>query len=318
MNDQHGYAGRDQYNIAGNAYFHGDDSYPSEAGTASGENTTNGVGGFLLIAGIILLAIWGISASGTSLPTVRFPSRSNPWPAGATRSLILSPVMTRLRTCSHAPVLAPDNCPQSISDDTDVPAPAPWALYDDPADGAKIVYWKDQFYIAGNAVMKATYSSDSSDSIAVQIVHYRATVHWLNDTATLATIKSVSASSGPVITKHEPKIPWSQLQQAVLSAFVKCAGSESVPLPPQCPTNENSDITGSNARWHLTANPVLNAAESFDRSSGLIHVIGSYAMSASYHLFLFGVQHDPEAGNYDATIAIDGSKVVVLQIANSK
>lgn len=328
MNDQYGYGGRDQFNIAGDAYFIRDDSSksdkPDEAefgAAADGQDTQGSPGGgaflFFLVAGIVGLFIWG-SLGGNSLPTVRFPSHSDRWPVGSSRSLVLGPVTNRLRACSRAPVLSPANCPQSISASDAVASPTPWRLYGDPADGAHIVFWKNRFYVAGVAVMRATYSDDNGDELSVQIVHYRAILRWLGGAAELSSIRAVSASSGPRIVKHEPLAPWSQLMQAVRASFIKCARSTSAPLPPQCPTEQGSDIIGSKARWRLTDDPLLNATKRFDSSTGLIHVSGSFSLKVTYNVFLLGIQHGSEADNYDATVAVDGPKMTVLQITVSK
>jgi hypothetical protein len=151
----------------------------------------------------------------------------------------------------------------------------------------------------------------------VQVVHYRAQVLWQNSAAVLSRIEGVSTASGPAIVKHEPAVTWNSIRQAVLSAFQNCTSSRSAQMPPQCPTEQNLDIPASSAKWILASDPVANAQESFDPSSGLINVTGSFAFNVSYHVFLLGEQHSSEAGNYNARVSVDGSKIDVLQIAVS-
>jgi hypothetical protein len=328
MENQYGFAGRDQFN-ANNMYFgtwppgtENTDISADEADEqgADGSGTSGSGGGlgvaFLLVAGLIAFLLWSNNSS-AALPVVAFPARSTPWPAGATFSSIIDPVINRLEACAQAPVLSPVNCPQSQSSADASVTSVRWSLHGDPADGAKIVYWKNQFYVGGNAVMMVTYADDGTNELDVQVVHYRAQVLWQNGAATLTGIKSVSAASGPDIVKRDPAVTWNSIQQVVLSAFETCASSTSAQLPPQCPTEQNLDISASSAKWALVGDPVANAQESFDSSSGLINVTGSFAFNVSYHELLFGEQHDSEAGNYSATVSVDGSEIDVLQIAVS-
>jgi hypothetical protein len=339
MEQKYQHAGRDQY-IAGVQNFNNFSSESSGAdrsgngsdapggaegngeGTPGGGGTRSGGwgGAGIIIAIVVIALLYGISqgSSQASQATVAFPAKSNPWPAGVSANAVMQPVVNRLEACAQAPVLAPVNCPQSQAssgaDVTDVQ----WGLHGDAGNGAKIVFWKDRFYVGGNAVMAVAFSDDGNPQLAVQVVHYRAQVTWQNGTATLTSIEGVSSASGPVITKSQPSVPWNSVQKAVLSAFEECASATSAPLPPQCPTEQSiSDDSSSSARWDLTANPLPNSQESFDSSSGLIHVTGSFALSVTYHEFLIGEQHDLDAGNYNAVVSIDGTKIVVLQITGS-
>jgi hypothetical protein len=102
---------------------------------------------------------------------------------------------------------------------------------------------------------------------------------------------------------------------AVLNAFRRCATYDTAPLPHQCPNDPNSSIYGgSDAKWQLDNDPLGNAGECFEPSSGLIRVTGSFFMSVSYSVTLLGTQHGDLQGNYKAFVAIDYGKPVVLQI----
>ncbi len=186
---------------------------------------------------------------------------------------------------------------------------------DDFAASPGVVYRKNRFNVAGNAIMEVIYSDSTGNrNLNIQTVHYRAQLSWRNSRAVLLGIQGVSAEPGPTITKHMPNVAWSQVLAAVRSAFAHCAETRSVPLPPECPTDPNSVIPRGNGRWRLTVNPLLNARESFSRVSGLIHVTGSYAMSVTYSELLLGKQHYSEAGNYDAIVSDDQGRLDVLQI----
>lgn len=314
--NQYGSAGRDQYNIGRDLNIRiGSRQRSANSILGSGDivqghdrrKTAAGGIGFV-IASIIIAVVANSAVSGTTSPTIPFPTRNSPWPAGANVTSLETPVISRLQACAKAPVLAPVNCPQSQPDDyyTDVKH-IHWSLHGDAASGAKVVYYKGQFYVGGNAVMVVTYSDAGGHNLVVQVVHYRAHVLWQDGGATLLGIKGVNTASGPVVAKQKPTVAWNKIREAVRSAFNKCAGARSAPLPPQCPVEQDSGIAGSKARWRLTADPLLNAQETFDPASGLIHIIGSFAMSVTYSVFLFGEQHNSEAGNYDATVSVDGA-----------
>jgi|SRR5215467_7351575 len=325
--DQYGSADRDQFNVAGDMYLlTGHDIGTTDIEDAGWETTRSdsdsdsgaGIIAFLLIAAIIGFFFWNSSQSGGSLPRVPFPLHGSSWPAGATATAVMAPVIVGLQDCARAPVLAPANCPQSQTAAYPGVARVRWSLHGDPADGARIVYRKNKFNVAGNTIMLVTYSDATrSSDLNIEIVHYRAQLSWHDNRAILLGIQGVSAVPGPTIIKHTPDVTWSQVQEVVRSAFFSCAAMRSVPLPPQCPTGPNSNLPRGSGRWHLKDDPLLNARETFNRNSGLIHVTGSYAMSVTYSELPVGKEHYTEAGNYNATVSDDQGKLDVLQLTAS-
>jgi hypothetical protein len=315
-------AGHDQYNAGRDIHIHGRPRHEDSAGkrrTAGRqrETTAGGVVLFVLIA-VIIYVINLLSGSGNSAPQVSFPARSGPWPTGATTGAVTAPVVAKLEDCAKAPVLAPVNCPQSEPDYYAGAVDVRWSLHGNATDGAKIVFWRHEFYVLGNAVMEVTYADASNTNyLDVRVVHYLARLRWQNSHASLVGIRAVSAESGPRIIKSRPVVTWSQVAGAVRVAFSHCVAVRHAPLPPYCPTNPYSGAPQGQARWRLTADPLLNAQQSFDPASGLIHVIGSYAMSVSYSLPLIGIQRDFQSGNYNATISLDQGRLNVLQITAS-
>lgn len=324
MKDQYGSAGRDQFNVGRDLHIHKNgknavQNKQSRSGKDDGSNNTKaagGIGGLIVVAIVIFLI--ANSSSGASPPTVRFPARGSRWPVGATTISVMAPILTRLQACAKAPVLTPVNCPQAqVSPDPSSVADVHWSLHGNPADGAKILFSRNQFVVGGTAIMLVKYSDYNGGNLAVDVVHYRAYVDWRNGQGALSRITDVSAASGPRVVKHRPNFTWNQIANAVLNAFDYCIRERSVPLSPQCPTEQNSYITSGNAaRWHLTADPLSNIQENFDSASGLIYVTGSYAMSVSYSTY-FGSQQASESGNYNAAVAVDGTRMDVLQIASS-
>ena len=73
---------------------------------------------------------------------------------------------------------------------------------------------------------------------------------------------------------------------------------------------------GDHATWKLRGDPLLNATESFDPATGLVHMTGSFAMTDSYQIPFWGIhESDYPSGNYDAILSLDGAKLTLLQIA---
>ena len=289
----------------------------SDDGSGTGRGKAAGGFGFFILFIIIALIINSCLSSNPAAK-VAFPTHGNPWPPRASVNVVLAPVLTRLQACAQAPVLAPVNCPQAKSDIyASAAADVHWSLHGDAAQGARVVYWKKAFDIAGSAIMEVTYSDAYGSNLAVQVVHCRASERWLDGRPILSSIRGVGGSAVPIIRKSRPDVAWTSLQEAVRSAFNQCVAAKSAPPPPQCPSDPNSAISGSDPRWRLVSDPLLNASESFDPATGLIHVTGSYAMKVTYDVVLFGRQSASQAGNYDAMISIDGSRIDVLQIVAS-
>jgi hypothetical protein len=165
--------------------------------------------------------------------------------------------------------------------------------------------------------MEVTFTDDSGAQLSIQVIHYRAYLDWSDTNAVLTGIKSVSGNPGPVISKHNPDVPWLKLESAVRAAFESCLAFHTAPLPPQCPTTDNTTVDGGHVQWSLMGDPLVNAAAHFQASTGLIDVTGSFEMDAIFNEFLFGNQRGSESGNYDAIVAVDHGQIDVLQIVGN-
>src|ERR1019366_6670604 len=260
---------------------------------------TTGAGlGCFIVASLILLVLilfFSKSCSGKSPmpppPPSGFPTHSDPWPTGSTLGAVINPVAQSLTACAKAPVLNPVNCPQSQSyyDPSSV-SNVRWGIHGSPTDGARVVYLDGQFQVAGSAIMTASYTDSQGAEFALQLVHYRAWVSWNNGQPQVISIIGFTGNP-PRIVKHNPSMARDKINEAVRAAFLACAASEKAPLPPQCPSEPNSVVDGSNAHWQLDNDPLANARETFNSSWGDIHVTGSFSMSATYSVFLFGARH---------------------------
>lgn len=162
--------------------------------------------------------------------------------------------------------------------------------------------------------MTVTYEDPSVGALwQIDIFGYEASVAWNNGHAILPSgIQSVSLDAGPRVAKHDPHPSWSAVSTAVLAGFRACAASTSTPLPTPC---TGIGDQGYDAKWTLDSNPLANALENFDPSTGIVHVTGSYAMSESYKLDIWNTREtDSFPGNYNAFLILDGTRVTLLQI----
>ena len=323
---QFGESARDFFNVARDVNF----NYSQPAGTASAGSETmaedacvpaespdgNGLGVavWIIAIGILAFLLTGLfSQSSAKSGAVQMPARATAWPSLASTPLVLAPVTGWLASCAGQVVLSPLHCPQSASSGGDEVSDVHWTLHGDPGDGAVIRYSGGTFWIIGHAVMTVTYN-DSGSQWQLNTFGYEATVTWNNGHPALASPpQAVSLTAGPPVAKHDPDLPWAQVSAAVMAGFRQCAAGTVTPLPAQC---MNIGPEGSHAAWKLIGNPLLDAAESFDPATGLIHVTGSYAMTVAYRESFWDTPATAyPSGHYDAMLSLDGTKITLLQIA---
>jgi len=288
----------------------GDSGLHSTAGTSD----SGGVGCIFAVIAVVIGLIWWVS-SGSSAPAASsaapsFPAKSDPWPAGATTAGILAPVTSWLANCAEEVRLSPVNCPQTASASTDQVSGVRWTLHGNAGDGAVISYKQGKFWVFGHAVMTVTYNSGTQWDL--DAFGYLATVSWNDGHPSVESPpQAISTDSGPRVVKHDPRISMAEASALVTVGFKQCAALKATPLPEQCMGLGQS---GDNATWTLVGNPVLNATESFDPSTGLVHVKGNFVLTDSYHVFLLGHQTDNLPGTYDAALSMDGTRATLVGI----
>lgn len=329
---QRGTAGRDQFNVAGDYIVNQSPAAPPDSADETGSaddscappasQDSGGLGGAgWILAAVAVLILLGWHYSGSSGPAAgnaasSFPSKSAPSPAQATDQLVLAPVASWLASCARQVVLSPVHCPQSASAGTDQVSGVRWTLHGNAGDGAVVRYSQGKFWVLGHAVMTVTYS-DSGAQWQMDVFGYEATVDWNDGHPALATPpQPVSLDSGPRVVKHDPHVPMSEASTLVMAGFKRCAALTVTPLPAQC-MGVGED--GDHASWTLTGDPVLNATESFDPSTGLVHVTGSFAMTDSYQIPFLGIHEtDYPSGTYDAVLSMDGAHATLLEITQGQ
>lgn len=311
--EQYGFADRDQVNVVGNIYQIRTTSFPgSENATENGSAGSSAFFYSILIFVVIgAMVLFGMNSSIFTRSTpVNFPDANSPWPKQSNAYAAMVPVAKWLASCAKERLLSPEYCPQSASSSADNVSNVNWVIHGSPTDGARIEYYDGRFYILGHAVMTVTYDSDAGSQWQMQIVGYEATVAWNDGHATLTSSSAAGLTGGPAIKKHNPNPSWSVISNAVKAGFRQCAAYKVAPLPSQCPA---IGIDGSSVRWQLMNDPLLVARESFDASTGLVHVTGSFVLSESYS-WLFFQRTYTWSGYYDASISVDGTSIRLLQI----
>lgn len=317
---QFGSAGRDQYNVAGDIHITNTASRPDAQSaeveeTAGTESGSSSGGGWIALIVLIILVYGGYHfTTSSSDNAVQFPAKTAPWPEHSTAQLVETPVVNWLASCANEMVLSPVNCPQSAPSSGNAVSNVHWALHGNPSDGAQIRYLNGKFWVLGHAVMTVTYTdSAEGNQWHMDIFGYEAAITWNDNHPTLTSLKPVSLNTGPLILKHDPHLSLAPVSATVLTGFEQCAALKTTPLPEQCMGIRSY---GDHAAWRLIGNPLLNARQSFDPATGLVHVTGSYAMTDSYKLPFFGnPENESLSGNYDAVLSLDGTKTSLLQIA---
>jgi hypothetical protein len=251
----------------------------------------------------------------------QFPSSHGTRPAGSTNQAVLEAVSSKIHSCTQAVVSQPVNCPQSVETIDTQESDVQWSGYGDPTDGAQVVWHDTAFYIRGVAIMTVAYDRDTipagSPPVApVQVVPYQAVVTWKDNKALVQNIQKTGLVGSGIIKKHHPGINQDQAADALRKAFDQCRSATTEPMPPACPQpslpGDDTSVT-----WTFQGDPVLNISQpSFDASTGLIHVTGSYAATGNTTDFGFSTNYH-QGGNYTATLFLDAGTLRCLEIQSA-
>ncbi|MEV4056130.1 hypothetical protein AB0J55_33395 [Amycolatopsis sp. NPDC049688] len=252
------------------------------------------------------------------------PPESGVRPAGSSNEAVLAAVSAGLESCAQARVLRPANCPQKVDDLVGQADEVHWAIHGDPVDGAYAPVWSnDRFYVAGNAVMTATYQVPyqvpSPENLTVEVVPYRAEVTWTDGKATIGDLRSFDRIDKQRISKREPRFTPEQVTAVVRTAFHRCVAGTRSPMPPECPSWSAAQQS-DHATWTLNGDPLVNSKQTFESSTGMVHVTGSYSATVSTHDQFLGMDagyKTTQSGDYDASVIVDGPELHVLQIKSA-
>lgn len=156
----------------------------------------------------------------------------------------------------------------------------------------------------------------SPQDFEVDVVPYRAEVTWTNNKAAVTDLRRFDTIDKQRITKRDPSLSWDQVAPVLRAVFQRCIAATQSPMPPQCPSStaiQESD----HATWVFNGDPLLNTKQTFDASTGIIHVTGSYSAAVTTHDQILGMKDGfttTQSGDYDASLIVDGGQLQVLQI----
>lgn len=197
-----------------------------------------------------------------------------------------------------------------------------WLLYGDPTEGAQVVWHDTAFYVRGVAIMTVIFANNATPNYStpvapLQVVWYEAVVTWKENVATVDNFQQAAPVSGGIIRKHNPEVTQQQAADTLRQAFDQCQAATTEPMPPACP-QPATPMYDTSVRWRFQGDPVLNISQpTFDPSTGLIHVTGSYA--AIGHTTDLGFSNDyTQSGNYDAVLVEDAGTLRCLQIQSKQ
>lgn len=259
---------------------------------------------------MIVIGIWIISAIGSLTQKHNGSSTLNSLGAAMTQE-VAAPVLAALRSCAQSAVLSPANCPQQVS--AVGASSVVWHLYGNPLSGAEVTRSGNSYTVFGVAAMTVSYSLDNNPQLDEETVTYEAKVSASGKTATVTSLGQQNDTPPSAIDVPRPPLTNAQLENAVSSAWATCVASTLSSPPLYCPANDVS-AHGSgvvSGKWVQNANPLLNSSITYDNTSGLLHVVGSYSLTFTYASY-GNAERDPFSGNYDAQIADDNGQAVVL------
>ncbi|MEU6155983.1 hypothetical protein ABZ816_38985 [Actinosynnema sp. NPDC047251] len=257
----------------------------------------------------LLAAIALIVLSCLPDPDDKFTEDAGERPVGATDDAVRTAVRNAITDCAKAVVPAPANCPQSeavVSGES-----VAWSMHGDPVDGLQSAWREDRFNVRGNAVMSINYQEAWGEKTKTRVVGYSAEVFWRDGKASVSPITRLPV---PVKTvrKITPDVSLDEVRPLVKSVFDDCAKAGRLPFPARCP--EVNLGSGGRASWTFSGDPLVNARMAFDESSGLLHVTGSFASEIEYEVPIFGSVKYPLSGDFDALVAVDDGRPLVLEV----
>ncbi|MEV1120998.1 hypothetical protein AB0I91_38595 [Actinosynnema sp. NPDC049800] len=281
---------------------------PAPAPSGAAAKPGRAVGG--AIAAVVLLMIL---FSCFSDPDEDFTEDSGARPSAATNDHVATAVREALRNCAKAVVLTPLNCPQVGSSTAVGNQVVSWTLHGDPADGYQAAWRDDHFNVRGNVVMSVVYQDYWGEKLSTYVFGYQTRVDWHDDRPSVGPIGNIAALSDAKIQKRVTGVSLDELRPLMRAMFRECEEATSIPLPLKCPQAPNL-AKREQVSWTFTGDPILNVSITFDKSSGLIHVTGSYASEVSYEAQYSGATKHIVSGNFDALIMVEGDEPSLLQI----
>jgi hypothetical protein len=258
-----------------------------------GETGTSGGGSTVLR--------WILKALGVLLVLVLIGAlvhKTRPKPLTPTeRIAALHAVRAALARCAEAASTSPPACPQQGDVVGDVSGIV-WRLYGEPTRGAQL---SGSLHgggdVRGVAIYTLRFDNDTGKTyLQVVPTPYDAQISWRDNGAVVTALQA--DSEGGIIV---PRPAWRrrEVERAVVAVLRSCLSHVSY----LCPWDKPWPDDATAIRGRFDRNPLAADAMTYDDQTGIVHLVGTYAISGSYTESQYGRQTFRDNGNYDAQLA---------------
>jgi hypothetical protein len=331
MTEQRNHPGRDGYNISDSTVHIHNNPPPSadpplqqeETAEPHQETGSTPVPFAALGALALLLIIVCCLFNACNPHEPPYPSKSDKFPDGTESGAILDTSIAKLDQCAREVVLDPSYCPQGI----DIPGKGRatdvnWAIRGNPRDGAWVHYSKEDryFHVLGLAVMTVSYELDGKADYAEDVVYFWGKVQSAEGRTVWVRFEEIPPGDEPNIRKQDPGITSKDASAPILAGFQQCANTRRSPMPDNCPVQDYK-VDSDKVTWMINGDPSLNVDRKFDEETGIVHILGDYAMTRKYTISTFLSKKEvvePISGKYDASFTVDQGKPQLLSIRPPK
>jgi hypothetical protein len=198
-------------------------------------------------------------------------------------------------------------CPQSSGTSA---GSGQWSIVGDPTADLAVRFDQDLNATAiGHYQMVFSYQQNGTERVP-DANAYTAPLTLTGSDASVASIMSTKDGI-PALTRPAQATD-ETVKALVAKAFTQCAAARVSELA-NCP-EQLVDVDVSGVHWSLGSDPLASGAVTFDPSTGLFTVRGSYAMTASYNSFGIAKTQGSLTTSYEAYLLWDGQALQLVSI----
>ncbi|MFC0530257.1 hypothetical protein [Phytohabitans kaempferiae] len=330
MADQHNQPGRDGYNITDSTVYiqnnppKSSDTSPPQDEVARPPQASGSLPIPVVALGALILFLAIVCTFNACNPHQSpYPTKSDKFPEGAESGAILDETVAKLEQCAREVVLSPSYCPQGIDlSGKDRATKVHWYIHGNPRDGAQIHYSEEDryFHVLGLVVMTVSYELDGKAEYTEDIVPFWGKVQLTEGKTVWVRFERIPPGDEPKIRKQDPGLTAAGASDSIRAGFQQCANTRRSPMPDNCPVQDYK-VNSDEVTWTVDGDPSLNVERTFDQNTGIVHILGNYAMTRKYAISTFLSKKDvvdPISGKYDASFTFDGGKPKLLSIKPRK
>ena len=190
-----------------------------------------------------------------------------------------------------------------------------WQLVGDPTADLSVAVDADGRPVAtGHYLASVRQSSGSAASDVAVGGAYSAVLETIGSSFKVDSVDD--ASNLPPMQRRATPTD-AVLLQAVADAMAACI-VKSDPSPANCPQSLTPGTRAVGLGWSWDSDPMAGASASFDGQTGIYHVTGKFATTATYTESLLGTtsaRSGRSSGLYDAELIFDGDQLKVVTIS---